>query len=189
MEPIFIEANLNGTNLEDTNFRSAQCGWTVFANLDLSTVEDLDYVIHRGPNTIGIDTLYKSQNKIPESFLLGCGIPQILIDYLPSLTGKAITFYSCFISYSHRDEEFTKRLHSRLREANLRVWYAPEDIQGGKKLREQIYTAIEYHDKLLLVLSDHSIYSDWVMTEIRRTRKLEKENKQTQTIPYPPDDL
>ena len=37
-----------------------------------------------------------------------------------------------FISYSHKDEEFTKRVHGRMRDDKLKVWYAPEDIQGGK---------------------------------------------------------
>jgi serine/threonine protein kinase len=34
-------------------------------------------------------------------------------------------FYSCFIGYSHKDNEFAQRLHSRLRDAGLRVWFAP----------------------------------------------------------------
>src|SRR5208283_3308279 len=74
------------------------------------------------PSTIGIDTLYKSRGKIPEAFLRGCGVPDALIGYLPSLLGaaEAIQFYSCFISYSHNDEEFAKRLHSRMRDEHLR---------------------------------------------------------------------
>ncbi|PYS52390.1 MAG: hypothetical protein DMF68_01875 [Acidobacteria bacterium] len=83
-------------------------------------------------------------------------------------------FYSCFISYSHKDEEFAKKLYARMRGAGLRVWYAPEEIKGGQKLHKQIFNAIQVHDKLLLVLSEHSLQSEWVMTEIRRTRKAER---------------
>ncbi|HEX3856965.1 MAG TPA: toll/interleukin-1 receptor domain-containing protein [Verrucomicrobiae bacterium] len=56
----------------------------------------------------------------------------------------------------------------------IRVWYAPEEMKGGKKLFEQIDRAIHLHDKILIVLSESSIASDWVQTEIRRARKQEK---------------
>ncbi len=95
-----------------------------------------------------------------------------------SLCADAIEFYSCFISYSHKDEEFAKRLHSRLRDAHLRVWFAPEDIKGGEKLHEQIDRAIQVHDRLLVVLSHTSLQSEWVVSEIRKARKKEiKENR------------
>jgi len=94
----------------------------------LSAVNNLDQVEHVGPSTIGIDTLYKSNGKIPESFLRGCGVPDILITYLPSLVGPGIEFYSSFISYSHKDEEFAQRLHARMQQERLRVWFAPHDM-------------------------------------------------------------
>ena len=34
------------------------------------------------------------------AFLRGVGLPDNLIDYLPSLLNQPIQFYSCFISYS-----------------------------------------------------------------------------------------
>ena len=53
----------------------------------------------------------------------------------------------------------------------LRVWYAPEEMKGGRKLHEQIDEGIRFHDKLLLVLSEESLKSEWVKTEIRKARK------------------
>ena len=76
------------------------------------------------------------------------------------------------ISYSTKDEEFAKRLHSRLRDAKVRVWFAPEDIKGGVKLYDQIEREIQFHDRLLVVLSENSLQSEWVMTESHRSRKL-----------------
>ena len=78
-----------------------------------------------------------------------------LIAHLPSLIGamEPIQFYSCFISYSTKNQDFAERLHSKMRDKGLRVWFSPEDIQGGKKLHEQIDEAIRVYDKLLLVLS------------------------------------
>jgi hypothetical protein len=140
---------------------------------------------HDGPSTIGVDTLYMSKGKIPEAFLRGCGVPDELIAYLPSLLGaqQPIQFYSCFISHSHKDEEFCKRLCSRMRDENLRVWYAPEDMKGGRKIHEQIDAAIRVHDKLLLVLSEHSMASEWVKTEVGRAR--EREVREARRVLFP----
>ena len=94
-------------------------------------------------------------------------MPETLIEYLPSLIGSTdpIHFYSCFISYSHKDEEFAKRLHSRMQEQKIRTYYAPEEMKGGEKVHEQLVEAIRLHDKLLLVLSDDSMSSEHAVLE------------------------
>ncbi len=171
-------AIFSGAELGGTKFTRALLRGTVFADVDISGTEGLETLWHNGPSTIGIDTLYKSRGNIPEVFLRGCGVPDALIAFLPKLLASQ-DFYSCFISYSHKDEEFAKRLYSRMRDEHLRVWYAPEDIKGGRKLHEQIEEAIRVYDKLLLVLSETSMQSEWVATEIYYARKREvKEKKQ-----------
>jgi hypothetical protein len=149
-------------------------GHTLLCDLDLSTCTGLESVVHHAPSEVSVSTLYKSRGKIPSVFLEGCGVPDNLITYLGSLTGQSFEFYSCFISHSTKDEEFARRLHSRLRDAKLRVWFAPEDMKGGETVIEQIDDAIRLHDKLLLVLSGHSMASDWVTEEVRRARDREK---------------
>jgi TIR domain/Pentapeptide repeats (8 copies) len=180
-----IGAVFTGTDLTGANFESAIVSFTKFAYCDLSKVKGLELVDHWGFSTVGVDTIYLSKGKIPESFLLGCGVPDSFIRYIPSLVGaeEDIQFYSCFISYSSKDEEFAKRLHARMREAQLRVWYAPEDIQGGQKLHEQIETAIRVYDKLLIVLSEASLQSEWVMTELRKARKAERQSGTRKLFP------
>jgi hypothetical protein len=180
-------ANLSGVDLSmatlsGADFSEALIGST-FGDNDLSTVQGLDTVRHIGPSTIGVDTLFKSDGKIPEVFLRGAGVPEDFITFVPSLIGRAIEFYSCFISYSHNDDEFAEHLHSRMRRAHLRVWFAPEDIKGGKKLHEQIFRAIQIHDRLLVVLSESSMNSEWVTTEIRRAVKVEREENRRKLFP------
>ena len=173
-------ADLSEANLRGANLGRAVCGFTLFTNVYLSETRGLETITHRGPSEISVSTLYSLGDKIPEVFLRGCGVPDNLIAYLPSLIGSmsAIQFYSCFISYSSTDEEFCKRLHSRLQQDHVRVWFAPEDMKGGQKLHEQLDAAIRLHDKLLLVVSEHSMNSEWVRTEIRKARKREvKEGK------------
>jgi hypothetical protein len=70
-----------------------------------------------------------------------------------------------------------------MREAHLRVWYASEDVQSGKKLHDQIKAAIRGHDKLLIVLSQASLQSDWVATEIREAFAVEKQTGKRKLFP------
>jgi TIR domain-containing protein/pentapeptide repeat protein len=179
------EASLAGANFDEAylhgaDLKLAMTSGTIFSKIDLSTVNGLDDVWHRGPSRIDIDTLYKSGGNISERFLRGCGVPEEFIVQIPALVSgvQPIQFYSCFISYSSKDVEFARRLHERMRAAGLRVWFAPEEMKGGVKLHEQIFSAIQVHDKLLLVLSKESMKSAWVTTEIQRARKTElKENR------------
>jgi uncharacterized protein YjbI with pentapeptide repeats len=174
----FSFAKLDGADFSDTNI-----GWTTFGHNDLSTVIGLETVRHLGPSIIGIETLYNSRGLIPALFLSGAGLPDDFITYAHSIVGQAIEFQSCFISYSHIDEEFTRQLYSALRDAHLRVWFAPEDIKGGQKLYEQIEHAIQLHDRLLLVLSEQSLKSEWVITEVRKARKTEVRESRRKLFP------
>src|SRR5271157_35788 len=160
------EASLRGADLSGADFSAARAHATSFAYVDLSTAKGLETIWHLGPSTIGIDTIYKSRGKIPETFLRGCGVPDGFIAYIGSMVGRPIEFYSCFISYSTKDQEFADRLYADLQAKGVRCWFAPHDIQGGKTIHEQIDEAIRRYDRLLLILSEHSIHSGWVETEI-----------------------
>lgn len=180
-----VGANLRMAALEGANFTDVLIGYTTLADCNLSEVQGLESVAHEGPSSIGIDTIYESKGKIPENFLRGCGVPENFIRFIPSLVNseEGIQFYSCFISYSSQDEEFARRLHGRIRDAHLRVWFAPEDIQGGQKLHEQIETAIRVYDKLLIVLSEASLQSSWVMDELRKAFKAERQSGKRKLFP------
>jgi hypothetical protein len=170
-------AHLCETNLRGADLRGAKVEYTVFANLDMSTVKGLDAVDHSGPSYISIDTIYRSRGQIPEAFLRGCGVPDNFIVYMGSLTGKAFEYYSCFISYSHKDEAFAQRLHADLQNKGVRSWFAPEDMKIGDKIRPRIDESIRIHDKLLLILSEHSVTSEWVEHEVEHALDLEHERK------------
>ena len=107
--------NLHWASLTNTDFNLTRIDWTVFGDVDLSKAKGLETVIHTGPSTIGIDTLYRSRGNLPEVFLRGCGVPDAMITFARSLVGNAIEYYSCFISYSSLDQVFAERLHTDLR--------------------------------------------------------------------------
>ncbi len=186
-------ANLSGANLSDANLRyslvngadftSSVMGDTTLASIDLSKAKGLETVYHVLPSTIGIDTIYKSQGKIPELFLRGCGVPDDFITYMRSLVAHPIQFYSCFISYSSKDEDFANRLYADLQNKGVRCWFAPEDLKIGDKFRNRIDESIRVYDKLLLVLSENSVSSRWVEKEVETALEREEEQKKTMLFP------
>ena len=178
-----VGADLSGAELSGADFRQATVAST-FGNNDLSQIIGLDTVKHAGPSVISIDTIFASQGKIPFSFLRGAGVPDIFIEFMPSLVASgAFQFCSCFISYSSKDQKFAERLYADLQNKGVRCWFAPHDIHGGKKLHEQIDLAIRMHERVLLILSANSMNSEWVKTEIRKARKREVTEKKTVLFP------
>jgi uncharacterized protein YjbI with pentapeptide repeats len=183
-------ATLNGADLRRADFRGAQlsgatCGGTGFGDVDLSEVHGLESIRHFAPSTVGVDTLVRSCGRIPTAFLRGCGVPETWIKYLPSLIEgmEPIQFHSCFISHSTWDQDFAERLHSRMWDKGLRVWFAPTDAPLGGQPYGQIDEAIRVHDKLLLVLSPESLGSEWVRTGIRKARKAEAKEGRRKLFP------
>ena len=168
-------ADLSAARLDHADLTLVCTNGTRFGDNDLSMVKGLDTVEHLGPSTIGIDTIYKSKGNIPETFLRGAGVPEDFITYMRSLVGKAIDFYSCFISYSSQDDAFARRLHADLQQKGVRCWFAPEDMKIGDKFRMRIDESIRIYDKLMVILSENSIRSPWVEEEVEAA--LEKERK------------
>ena len=126
-------ATLNNATLSHADLGNATVGYTSFVDVDLSVVKNLETVRHQAPSSIGIDTIYRSQGKIPEAFLRGAGVPDSFLEYMRSLVGNPIDYYSCFISYSSKDQAFAERLYADLQSKGVRCWYAPEDMDIGDK--------------------------------------------------------
>jgi hypothetical protein len=156
------DPDLSGSNLSGSNLSEANLMYTIFVNTNLAMTKGLESCIHQGPSSVGIDTFFKSNGKISEIFLRGCGVPEQFITYARSLVGQAIEFYSCFISYSSHDQAFAERLHADLRAKNLRCWFAPEDLKIGDRFPDRIEESIRLFDKVMIVLSEASVQSRWV---------------------------
>jgi len=177
-----VAANFSRADLGGANLSAATLGSTVFGDTNLLNAKGLELCRHSGLSFIDYHTLAKS-GPLPLPFLRGCGFPDDFIEYLPSLLDHAIQFYSCFISYSTKDQEFAERLHGDLQNKGVRCWFAPHDVRGGRKLHEQIDQAIRIYDRLLLILSDHSMASEWVKTEIAHARQKELTEKRQVLFP------
>src|SRR4051812_25416946 len=167
-------ANLNRANLNRANLSGA--------NLSRAHLNN-----HTGPSSVDIRTLQRS-GPLPLAFLRGVGLPDALIEYLPSLLNQAIQHYSCFISYSHKDEDFARRLHADVQAKGVRCWFAPEDMKIGAKILDTIDEAIRLRDKVLIVLSQASIASDWVEDEVTKAYAEERDRGMVILFPVRIDD-
>jgi hypothetical protein len=175
-------AVLIGTGLRGAKLTRASLALTVFAFTDLSKAEGLAQCKHSAPSIIDFETLQMS-GPLPVAFLRGVGLPDHLIEYLPSLLNEAIQYYSCFISYSSKDKRFAERLHRDLQSKGVRCWFAPHHMRIGAKIIDAIDEAIRLRDKVLLILSEGAIASDWVEGEV--TRALEEERTRKQVVLFP----
>jgi uncharacterized protein YjbI with pentapeptide repeats len=160
-------SNLSGANFDGTDLSDAEISAIEFADTDLSTARGLESVHHLGPSSIAVDVFYKSAGNIPEVFLRGVGLPEIFITYLPSLVSRPIQFYSCFISYSHNDKLFARRLHDSLQGRGIRCWLDEHQILPGDKIYTEVDRGIRLWDKVLLCCSKDSLKSWWVDNEIK----------------------
>ena len=178
-------ANFNKVNLSTANLNEAKIGQTTFGAINLRSVKGLEMVTHYGPSTIGIDTIILSQGKISEIFLRKAGVPNSIIESIPSLVGslQPIDYYSCFISYSSKDQDFADRLYADLQSKGVRCWFAPHDMRIGDKIRPRIDESIRLYDKLLLVLSESSVTSQWVEHEVETAIGKELEGKPNVLFP------
>src|SRR3989442_1313486 len=151
-------------------------GRTTIVEIDLSTTKGLATINHSGPSFVQLHTVLLPQDRTALRFLRGIGTPDEYIDTWRATMKHPILYYSIFISYSNSDEVLARRLHADLQAHGVRCWFAPEDLKIGNKFRQHIDAAIHLQDKLLLLLSEHSIASTWVENEVEAA--LEKEDRQ-----------
>src|SRR6266536_1385259 len=181
-------ANLRGAKLSRADLTGANIGETIFGNIDLRATRGLETVTHDAPSTIGTDTLLRSEGDIPETFLRQAGLSDTFITYVRSLAQNPREYYTCFISYSSQDQEFAERLYTDLQRKDIRCWFAPEDLKIGDEFRRRLDDSIRIYDKLLVILSQHSIDSSWVEYEVKKALKKEQDQGKPALFPIALDE-
>lgn len=185
-------ANLVGANLKDADLTGAYCRSTVFADIDLSQVQGLDAIEHLGPSDVGISTLIKSGNGLPVDFLRNSGVPEAVIEALPSLRKEASKYHDCYIVHSKADKDVAKRVHDALQEKGIRCWLDERRITPNETAPISGNRGVRLWDKVLLVTSHAAITSWWIDNEIDLALQKEKvlnQNSDTPTISLIPLDI
>lgn len=88
-------------------------------------------------------------------------------------------YYSCFISYSHKDAAFAETLYQCLEASGIRCWKDNHQIEAGDSVYDSIAEGVRLWDKLILCCSEQSLTSWWVDNEVKIL--LEKEQQLTKT--------
>jgi hypothetical protein len=184
---IFSPWDVGNADFSGAMFGGTHFGYSFAPNGDFTLMYGavgLDQTEHHGPSDVSMLALFNARN-VDERFLRSIGVPDGLLSLRRSVQSGAtsMTLYSCFLSHSTSDHNFCSRLYSDLRRVDIHCWYAPEDLKIGEKFRARIEDSINRHDKVLLVLSEHSINSPWVESEVEAA--LEKERLTGATVLFP----
>ena len=196
-------AELVGANLTGAFLCETEVYETLFIDTDFSDASGVESIWHQGPSTIDHRTIQKSLPPLPQEFLRECGLSPWQIECTkllqPELSQaevddigyniirlrgqQPIQLYSLFISHSSQDKLFANRLYDDLQANGVNCWLAENDLKIGERFRDRIDEAIHLHDKLLVILSSHSVASQWVENEVETA--LDKEGETNQSVLFP----
>ncbi len=106
-----------------------------------------------------------------------------------SLAGKGIAAMSTqvaakkvFVSHSHADNQFSRRLVQSLTDAGLDVWYDEQNLGAGH-LAEIIERELGQADTYIIILSPSAMASPWVQDERQAAWDLRREGQLTYFVP------
>jgi hypothetical protein len=163
-------AMFSHTSFRGANFTNAILGATTFSHTDLLDVTGLETTQHFGPSSLGVKTLYHSPG-LPNGFLRGYGVPD---QFITAANTTDTRFLSCFICYTHTDEDFAHELYQRLQSEGVRCWLDEKNLKIGSRILDAVREAIGSHERLLLCCSKASLNSWWVKDEIRKAQEGER---------------
>jgi uncharacterized protein YjbI with pentapeptide repeats len=170
------EAKFQEVVFEGTSLAGARFARTVFAAIDL-TEPDFRDATHYSPSSVGADTLELTARALAKDasktdavvqFLRSCGLSDEALQFFRERIGTSIQFFSVFISYSTKDEEFASRLYADLQGIGIRCWKWDHDARTGRSLWGEVDSAIRVFDKVVLIASKDSLRSAAVNREIER---------------------
>lgn len=166
----------------------------------------MEKTFHPLPSIVDRSTIQNLQGQITadiETFLNGCGYtrweieimrlhdpastPGQISDHLttkvfPFRTRGAIYLGGVFLSYAHKDQRFVDKLYNALTRSDIEVYLDRHDFTAGS-LEKNISRAIRINDQVVVVLSKHSLASEWVWLEI--SSALEKEREIGKDVLFP----
>ena len=102
---------------------------------------------------------------------------------VPGLNQPKGTYSSMFLSHSHADKEFAKKLARDLLIGKVAVWFDEAEIRGGDNLSSKILEGIAEMEFFGVILSPNSVASRWVRRELEAARDLESSASKPKILP------
>lgn len=191
---ILYRTNFTAANLDNTNFSNSNLGETIFGLTNLGMAMNLEEVKVDAPCSIDFQTI-RASLKIPKTFLIKIGLPELYVDYLPDFyQNEGIRFFPVFLSHSWEDKGFAHKIYEALIAKGVNVFFDEKKLKPGDLIYKSLNKAIDQYDKMILVCSKSSLESWWVSLELdymlkKRTKhKLLNENFEP-LIPITIDDF
>jgi hypothetical protein len=156
--------------------------------VDLSNVKGLESLMHLGPSTIGIDTIYKSMGKVPVPFLKNAGVPAHLIDYIELFVDQNKKDHSCLITYSDKNADFAHKLYEDLQAHGVRCWVVSEKLRRRDRKHSVVSSSVNLHDKLIMILSEESLNKVWAEKVYDKAVDREMRSRKAALMPITLDD-
>jgi len=88
-----------------------------------------------------------------------------------------------FLSHSSKDKDFVRRLTNDLQSKDIPVWFDEWELNVGDSLNKKISDGIKESGWLAVILSNHSIQSQWVEKELNAALTEELEKQQVFVLP------
>jgi hypothetical protein len=90
---------------------------------------------------------------------------------------------SIFLSHSHKDKPFARKIAQQLSAHGMRVWLDEAELLVGDSLITKIEIAIKDCSYLGVILSPNSVNSDWVRKEVSIALTEEIQGKRVKVLP------
>ena len=150
----FLKCLTDGDELDSLIYREiAARRWFIYIDSTNSRASDkvkqeLDYARTMGKK---IHTIYSEQ------------------DFQPQLW-EVMRRATVFLSYSHKDQSIADQIRRKLIENDFQTWW-DENIHAGSSITTQNHNAISDAGFVLLLLTEQSVQSDYVLQEMKYAQK------------------
>ena len=176
----FFQTQFWGVNLTETNMTGSLFGYSIFQDCDMSNIKGLDQVRHDAPSTIGLDSLFRSQGKISEVFLMGAGLPPAATQFLAPAGSDTTSLREVFISCIDEDQEVAKQLRDDLRALGVRCWVFSQEVRGNALVdrhsasdQEEIERWLRDYDKMVILGSVASLEIESLLNDITAAKQMQ----------------
>ncbi|MDA0263316.1 MAG: pentapeptide repeat-containing protein [Chloroflexi bacterium] len=176
----FFQTQFWSVEMTGTDLTGSLLGYSIFQDCDLSGVKGLDQIRHDCPSTLGLDTLFRSHGQIPESFLVGVGLPAAANGFLAAAEADTTSLRECFISCIDEDQEIAKALRDDLRAQGVRCWVFSQEVRGNALVdrhsaseQEEVERWLRAYDKMVVLGSAASLEVETVLNDITAAKQMQ----------------